>query len=194
MKRALLLIAALFAPGAAAAAISEEEVLYHGGVRGYYAAPAAGGVYPGVVLIHEWWGLNGDIRAKARDFAERGYAALAVDLYGGETATEPDHARRLAGRVRDDMPAAFANLGGAIAFLRNRAEVDGARLASVGWCFGGGWSYQIAKNNLGVAASVIYYGRFNPADDLEKMRATILGHFAENDRVIKLDDARRPAF
>ena len=58
----------------------------------------------------------------------------------------------------------------------------------MGWCFGGGWSYQIAKNNLGAKASVIYYGRFNPDDDLAQMRATILGHFGKKDRSIKVDD------
>jgi len=61
------------------------------------------------------------------------------------------------------------------------------RLASVGWCFGGGWPYQTAKNNLGVKASVIYYGRFNPEDDLSRMRAVILGHLGEDDRGIRID-------
>lgn len=64
--------------------------------------------------------------------------------------------------------------------------MDADRLASIGWCFGGGWSYQIAKNNLGVKASIIYYGRFNPKDDLSKMRAVILGHFEAEDRSIKV--------
>jgi carboxymethylenebutenolidase len=184
----------LFSLGASAivhaAAIESEEVAYHGDVKGYYAAPAGGDKYPGVILIHEWWGLNEDIRAKARDFAEQGYAALAVDLYGVEATTDREKARELAGKVRGDTAAAFANLKDAISFLSKRAEVDGGRLASVGWCFGGGWSYQIAKNDLGVGASVIYYGAFNPDDDLQKMRAAILGHFAEKDRVIKIDRVR----
>ena len=88
------------------------------------------------------------------------------------------------------MDVAFENLKDAIAFLKNQESTDPSRLGSVGWCFGGGWSYQIAKNNLGVKASIIYYGMFNPEDDLAKMRAEIIGHFADEDRLISVDDVR----
>ena len=88
------------------------------------------------------------------------------------------------------MDGAFANLNAAVRFLQSRSDVLANRLASVVWCFGGGWSYQMAKNNLGVKSSVIYYGVFNPADDLEQMRTTILGHFGETDRAIKVDNVR----
>ena len=79
----------------------------------------------------------------------------------------------------------------AVSWLRERPDtVVPDRIASVGWCFGGGWSYRMAKNDLGTKCSVIYYGRFNPADDLAKMRATILGHFGETDRGIRVDSVR----
>lgn len=189
---AWIAVAGLLAGGAAA-----EEVAYHqnadGETRGYLALPegaTAGAGLPALILIHEWWGLNDDIRAKAREFAAAGYAALAVDLYSGQTASDPDGARKLASAVRENPEAAFENLGAAAAYLRSLPETDEARLGSVGWCFGGGWSYQIAKNDLGAKASVIYYGRFNADDDLEHMRATIIGHFGENDRAIPADSAR----
>lgn len=166
------------------------EVEYADGVVGFLAQPEGEGKHPAVVLIHEWWGLNEDIREKAAAFAEEGYVALAVDLYDGRVADEPEGARALATAVREDMPRAFANLRAAIGFVGDLDTVDGGRIASVGWCFGGGWSYQIAKNDLGAKASVIYYGRFNPDDDLERMRTAILGHFAENDRVIKVSDVK----
>ena len=91
--------------------------------------------------------------------------------------------------VRKDMPAAFKNLSAGIAFLKNHKAVDSTRIA-LGWLvfLVAVGPYQIARNNLGVKASIIYYGRFNPEDDLQKMRATILGHFAEKDRFIKRDD------
>lgn len=172
-------------------AVETETVSYHGETKGYLAIPDGPTKnYPAVILIHEWWGLNEDIKTKARAFAKEGYVALAVDLYGVEAVTTPEEARKLAGKVRDNMEPAFDNLKGAITFLRSHSKVDKNRLASVGWCFGGGWSYQIAKNNLGTKASVIYYGRFNPADDLQKMRANILGHFAEKDRGIKVDNVK----
>ena len=160
-------------------------------IKGYLAKPADKKARPALILIHEWWGLNDNIKQNARAFAELGYVALAVDLYDGESATTPDGARKLAGGVRKNTEAAFANLKQAVSYLTGLdGEVDPARIASVGWCFGGGWSYQMAKNDLGVKASVIYYGRFNPADDLSRMRATILGHFGETDRGIKVDKVR----
>ena len=179
-----LLLLLLWLPAEAA------EVEYHDGVKGYLAQPAGDGKHPGVILIHEWWGLNDDIRRKADAFAAAGYTALAVDMYEGAVTTKPDEARKLATGVRKNMERAFANLRAAVAWLKSSPNVDAARLASVGWCFGGGWSYQVAKNDLGVATSVIYYGRFNPGDDLSRMRATILGHFAENDRGILVDDVQ----
>ncbi len=157
---------------------------------GYLAEPKISGKRPAIVLIHEWWGLNDSIKTKAREFAARGYVALAVDLYNGKATTDRDEAGRLAGEVRGKMDQAFANLKDAIAYLKTLDNVDPERMASIGWCFGGGWSYQIAKNNLGVKASVIYYGQFNPQDDLQKMRAEIIGHFAEEDRGIRVDDVR----
>ena len=175
-------------------AIATDTVEYTnaGGVAtsGYLARPKKEGRYPAIILIHEWWGLNDHIRTTARDFAQLGYVALAVDLYQGDSSMEPAKARELATKVRGDMDTAQQNLRDAIAHLKKSDQVDPQRIASIGWCFGGGWSYEIAKNNLGVKASVIYYGRFNPQDDLAKMRASIIGHFAEKDRGIKVDNVK----
>ena len=178
-------------------AIAEEVVYFEQEDKravGYLALPnqfAESEGAPAIVLIHEWWGLNDDIRAKADAFADEGYVALAVDLYYGESTDKVPKAIQLAGSVRRDREGAFENLRAAFDYLRAFRQVDEKRLASVGWCFGGGWSYQIAKNDLGAAVSIIYYGRFNPSDDLSQMRATILGHFAEQDAGIKLDDVKQ---
>ena len=175
-------------------AMSEEltgrSVEYAEGVIGHLALPEGEGPFPALVLIHEWWGLNDNIRRFAEDFAEQGYVALAVDLYDGEVATTPDRARELATSVRNDTAAAFENLASAVSLLKARKDVLQNSLASVGWCFGGGWSYEMAKNDLDVDASVIYYGRFNPEDDLSIMRAKILGHFGEDDVSISTEDVR----
>ncbi|MFQ6022674.1 MAG: dienelactone hydrolase family protein [Acidiferrobacterales bacterium] len=176
-----------------AAQVVTETVAYSpdGNVKGFLARPADGKTHPALILIHEWWGLNDNIRDNARRFAEQGYVALAVDLYNGEVATTRDKAKELATSVRRNMNAAFANLRHAVDYLKSRPNmVITNRLGSVGWCFGGGWSYQMAKNDLGVKSSIIYYGRFNPKDDLSKMRATILGHFGEKDRAIKVDNVK----
>jgi carboxymethylenebutenolidase len=174
--------------------IVTENVVYDNNemeVKGFLARPADDKKHPALILIHEWWGLNENIRDNARQFAKAGYVALAVDLYKGQVATSPAEARKLATEVRNNKEEAFAHLNKAVHFLENQsASVMPERIASVGWCFGGGWSYEMARNNLGTKASVIYYGRFNPEDDLSKMRASILGHFAEKDRAIKVDTVR----
>lgn len=171
-----------------------KEVSYFEGksdIKGYLAYPNDGKQHPGIILIHEWWGLTDWIKENARKFAEQGYVALAVDLYNAQSTDKPEKARELATSVRSDMEGAFKNLNMALDYLRGMAgHVIKDRLASIGWCFGGGWSYQIAKNNLGTKASVIYYGRFNPKDDLQKMRAVILGNFGENDRGIRVDTVK----
>jgi carboxymethylenebutenolidase len=181
-------------PAYAAELITSTDVVYwrEGGnkVSGFIARPISGQNRPGLVLVHEWWGLTDTIRDLARRFAEQGYVALAVDLYDGKSTDDPAQARRLMTIVNEDQERAFANLGAAVAHLKKHPSVAESRIGSVGWCFGGGWSYQIARNNLGVRASVIYYGPFNPRDDLAQMRAQIIGHFAENDRSIRVDDVR----
>lgn len=162
-------------------------------VVGYLARPkgsAPEGRWPALILIHEWWGLNDNIRGLAEDFAREGYVALAVDLYEGKSTDNPTRAREMAGGVRDDMDRAFANLKAAVDYLKSLDYVADNQLASVGWCFGGGWSYQMAKNDLGVQASVMYYGQFMPEDDLEQMRAQIIGHFGEDDQSIPVDDVK----
>ena len=168
--------------------IESSNVDYFEGAQGYLAKPNDNEKHPGLILIHEWWGLNDQIMKTADRFAEEGYVALAVDLYSGKVTTKSSKAGELASSVRNDMPAAFENLQAAVDYLNSHPNVEENKLASVGWCFGGGWSYEMAKNDLGIDGSVIYYGQFNPEDDLSIMRANILGHFGEDDATILVDD------
>lgn len=172
------------------AAVLTGTSVNYGAATGYLAIPATPGPHPALILIHEWWGLNDNIKWYADQFAAQGYVALAVDLYEGKSATTPDEAKILAGAVRENVEGAFTNLSSAVAFLKSRSEVAGERLAAVGWCFGGGWSYQMAKNDLGIQASVMYYGQFAPEDDLSMMKAHIMGHFGEKDQAIPVDDVK----
>lgn len=176
--------------------ISTETVTYYqteagSAVQGYLAQPEGEGPFPALVLIHEWWGLNDNIRDLAQQYAAAGYVALAVDLYEGGTGATPEEARALAGAVRENTDGAFANLNAALEYLSTQSQVDASRLGSVGWCFGGQWSYNMAKNNLGTKVSVMYYGRFSADDDLSMMKAQILGHFGEEDRGILVDDVEQ---
>ncbi len=154
---------------------------------GYFAAPSD--VYeplPALIVIHEWWGLNDNVRAMADRLAGEGYMVLAVDLYGGKTADSPEEARQLMLGVVEDMDAARANIRGAYQFL----EATGApRIASLGWCFGGGWSLNTAKlfpDELD--AAVIYYGQVTAdEDELRPINAPILGLFGAEDSGITVE-------
>jgi carboxymethylenebutenolidase len=156
-------------------------------VYGYFAAPAdVLEPLPAVIMIHEWWGLNDNVRAMADRLAGEGYMVLAVDLYRGSTATTPEGARQLMLEVVEDPETAKANIQDAYNFL----ETAGApRVASLGWCFGGGWSLtaaQLLPDKLD--ASVIYYGQVTADEDrLRPISAPILGLFAGNDTGIKVE-------
>ncbi len=136
---------------------------------------------PSVVLIHEWWGLNDQIKAVAAEFAKQGYGALAIDLMGGAVATSPDQARVQMQAV--DPETASETCTAWIDWMRGRDETT-ERLGTVGWCFGGGWSLN-ASIATPVQATVVYYGRVNkPASELAGLAGPVLGHFATQDRFI----------
>jgi carboxymethylenebutenolidase len=136
---------------------------------------------PAVLLIHEWWGLNDQIKTMAVEFAKEGYVALAVDLYGGSLATTPDEAQALMQSV--DAGKATDTLVSWIDWLRANPSVNG-KVATVGWCFGGGWAINAAIA-APVEATVIYYGRLpQSAKEVQPVKGPVLGHFGEQDQFI----------
>lgn len=160
-------------------------------IAGYLARPRGGsGSLPGIVVIHEWWGLNDNIRAMAERLAGEGYAALAVDLYEGEAAESPERARELVGATLERASALQDNLSQAISYLREDIGVSG--VGTIGWCFGGGWSLNAALDNPErVDATIIYYGRL--VTDPERLRALqtpILGIFGGEDTGIPVETVR----
>jgi carboxymethylenebutenolidase len=149
-------------------------------VSGAIALPAKTPA-PAVLLIHEWWGLNDQIKTMAVEFAKEGYVALAVDLYGGSVASSPDEAQALMQSV--DAQKATDTLVSWIDWLRANSSVNG-KVATVGWCFGGGWAINAAVATP-VEATVIYYGRLpQSAKDVQPVKGPVLGHFAEQDKFI----------
>ena len=146
---------------------------------------------PAIIVIHEWWGLNDNVRAMADRLAGEGYIVLAVDLYAGKTATNAEVARHMMLSVVENPEAAAYNIRKAYAFV---SETAGApRIGSLGWCFGGGWSLNMAMlfpDDLD--ATVIYYGQ--TTDDEEKLRpinVPILGLFGADDTGISVQSVRR---
>ena len=93
---------------------------------------------PAVIMIHEWWGLNDNIRSMAERLAGEGYIVLAVDLFGGQVATTPESARQLMMRAVENRDSLTSNMEQAYTFVTQTAGAP--RVASLGWCFGGGWS------------------------------------------------------
>ncbi len=161
-----------------------EDVNYVENAPGYLARPADEGTYPGIVMIHEWWGLNDNIQRMAEILATHGYSVLAVDLYDGEVATEPSRAQELSGNL--DQQQAVANMQAAVDYLQ---DVENApRVASLGWCFGGGQSLQLALSDVSLDATVIYYGSLvTEAAQLETINWPILGIFGEQDQVVPVE-------
>lgn len=158
-------------------------------VKGHFARPTGDGPFQGVIVIHEWWGLNDNIKWMADRFAGEGYLALAVDLYEGEVATDREGAMNLMRGSTSQTDRLKENLRQARKFL---ADAGATRVGSVGWCFGGGWSLQ-AGLALGddLDAVVIYYGRVSsdPAE-LAPLSAPVLGLFGEADTGIPVDGVR----
>jgi len=181
--------------GETAAELETAEVVYGAvdgdEVSGYLAKPAnAEPGTPGVIVIQEWWGLNDNIRAMADKLAAEGHVALAVDLYGGEPATDPEGARALMQAAMETPEKLEENLREAYRFL---TEEQGAeKVGSIGWCFGGGWSLRTALlYPQELDAAVIYYGRVTTErEELEPLEVPILGHFGALDDGIPVEGVK----
>jgi carboxymethylenebutenolidase len=149
---------------------------------GYLATPERTG--PAVIVLQEWWGLNDDIKEIAERFAGEGFVALAPDMYHGQSASEPDEARKLAMGLQ--LEQAAKDLSGAYRYLLASVAVEPKKVGSVGFCMGGSLSIYLATREP-TDACVSYYGapraesgypEFRP----EQMKAPFLGHYAELDR------------
>jgi carboxymethylenebutenolidase len=145
---------------------------------------------PAVMLIHEWWGLNDNIKEMARKLAAEGYTALAVDLYAGRTATNGDDARALVEKTLADENAVDENLRQAYAFLKDSAQAP--RIGSIGWCFGGGISLRAALLMPELDATVVYYGMLEQdRERLATLDTPILGLFGQRDESIPPREVER---
>ncbi len=160
-----------------------------GTLTAYLAEPAAAGKHPALVLIHEWWGLNDQIRDEARRFAGEGYVALAVDLYRGKVAATPDEAHELMRALSQDQ--AIGDLQAAFDYLASRPDVNPAKIGSVGWCMGGGYSLLLAENEPKLAACAVNYGAM-PTDPaiIKRIQAPVLGNFGGQDRGLTPEKVR----
>jgi carboxymethylenebutenolidase len=192
MKTFLLLILISLCAISSLAATSK-TVSYKSGdetVQGVLYTPEGKGPFPGLVVIHEWWGLDDWVREQAAKLADQGYATLAIDLYRGKVATTPDEAHEIMRGVPEDRAA--RDLHAALEFLKSQPNVNQDRIGSIGWCMGSGYSLDMALQQPTLAATVINYGHLAAdAGSLKKIKASVLGIFGGQDRGIPVDDVKK---
>jgi len=191
MKSAFLAFVILLATSVFAA--RPEDVSYKSGdetVKGVLYTPQGKGPFPGILVIHEWWGLNDWVKEQAAKLSDQGYVTLALDLYRGKVATTPDEAHEIMRGVPEDR--AKRDLHAAFDFLKSQPNVKKDRIGSIGWCMGGGYSLDVALEEPALKADVINYGHLvtDPAS-VEKINASILGIFGAQDRGIPVDDVKK---
>jgi dienelactone hydrolase len=144
-------------------AIVGEPVTYKAGdvaLQGYLAYDdSISEKRPGILVVHEWWGLNEYTRERARMLAQLGYTAMAVDMYGeGKQAEHPDDAGKFAAAVRQNLPAAMQRFTAAMDILQKHPTVDPEHIAAIGYCFGGGMVLEMARQGLDLDAVVSFHG------------------------------------
>lgn len=169
---------------------TKKSVNYFDSSSGYLAYPSsvnlANKKIPGIIMIHENRGLNAYIKDMANTLARQGYVVLAVDLFKGQMATNNDQARLLSTSVRNNPGESIANLQSAVRYVSSLPFVDSSKIASIGWCFGGGQSLQLALNsqNHPLVATILYYGTplITDAQKLSKIKWPILGIFGDKDQ------------
>jgi carboxymethylenebutenolidase len=159
-------------------------------LTGYLATPDTPGPHPAVLLIHEWWGLNHGITVLADALAADGYVVFAPDVYRGKLAETIPYALWL--RLGTPTEQVYADVDSALTWLRARDDVDSQRVASMGFCFGGGHSLQLGmRQSENIALTIIYYGAVVTDPDLLRPLVDgqpVLGIFGEEDASIPTQD------
>ena len=190
-KILLLLILALLMSSTFAA--TSKTVSYKSGddtVQAVLYTPEGKGPFPALVAIHEWWGLTDWVKEQASKLADQGYVVLAIDLYRGKVADTPELAHELMRGVPEDR--ALRDLHAAAEYLRSQPNVRKDRIASIGWCMGGGYALDVALQEATLRAAVINYGHLaTDPDSLKKINAGILGIFGGKDGGIPVEDVKK---
>jgi carboxymethylenebutenolidase len=181
LRATLILAAALLLSHASARADMITMTVNKQPLTGYLALPKGAGTHPAMMVIHQWWGLNGWMKEQADSLAANGYIAFAVDLYKGKVAKDEETAHQLMSGLAEDE--AMATLRSATDFLRSRDDVRAQAIGVIGWCMGGTYSIRLAAADPGIRACVMYYGApiTDPAT-IKGLQAAVLGNFGADDQ------------
>ena len=131
---------------------------------------------PGVLVVHEWWGLNDHARSKARALAEAGYTAFALDMYGGGKITaHPEEAGQWSGHVKENLPVARIRFNAAFDELKGHARCQSDKMAAIGYCFGGYVVLQMAMDGADLKGVASFHGSLpQEASEKDSIKARIL--------------------
>jgi len=175
-------------------AIKEEDVAYtldSVNMNGFVAYDESTDTKrPVVLIVHEWWGLNDYAKSRARQLADLGYLAFAVDMYGDrKTVDTPDDAGKLSGPFYKDPIMAKARFDAALAKIKTYAVADTARIAAIGYCFGGGMVLNFARMGEHLKGVVSFHGSLlgTPLDSA-LLKADILVCHGEDDQFVKPEE------
>lgn len=206
MKYILLFLVILISVGTvnAQAALRTQVVEYkHGDVvlEGYLAYDdAVKGKRPGIIVVHEWWGLNPYARMRTEQLAKLGYIAFAIDMYGkGVRAKDPAEAGSLSGIYRGNRPLMRSRANAGLEVLRNHPLANVNRIAAIGYCFGGTVVLEMARSGAELAGVVSFHGGLstpNPSDAKNIKGKVLVLHGADDpavppDQVIAFQDEMR---
>jgi len=148
------------------------------------------GKRPGVLVVHEWWGLNEYARKRARMLAELGYSALAVDMFGeGKQAMHPDDAGKFSSELMKNFDVAKARFVAAMDFLKQQPTADPTRIAAIGYCFGGGIVLNLAREGMDLRGVVSFHGSLKSVKPAQpgNVKAKVLVLHGADDKFIPPD-------
>lgn len=192
--RKLLLLLTLLMPTLVQAAIETRSVEYRQGntrLVGYLAFPKdVTGPLPGILVVHEWMGLNDYAKHRADQLAELGYIAFAADIYGdGKIAANREEAGKLAGSYKNDRPLLRARVAAGLATLKAQPGVAGDKIAAIGYCFGGTAVLELARSGADIAGVVSFHGGLDTptSQDAKNIRAKVLALHGADDPYVPAD-------
>jgi len=147
-------------------------------LSGYLAYDdAVSGKRPGVLVVHEWWGLNDYARQRAEKLARLGYVAFALDMYGtGKVTDHPKKAGEWSKEISQNTDAWRQRAEAGLNVLKRQPQTDKGRIAAIGYCFGGGTVQQLAYAGVGLKGVVSFHGSLQepPAGVADKTDTKLL--------------------
>lgn len=156
-----------------------------GEMDSFFAKPEGAGPFPGVVVIHEIFGLNDDIRGITKQFAEHGYAALAVDLFSNRNRMVCMLQIMHGMMIRPLNNSMLDDLKSTVAVLQKQMNVDASRIGTVGFCLGGAYAVQLAITDKGMKAASVFYGANPKPLEAVAEACPIVGSYPDKDFTTK---------